>query len=193
MRETAARWQAAGFRSPGLRRVFELMPLLGFDFDSSYPDTDPHGPDGGGCCSWLPYELQGLVELPVTLPQDHTLFEILGHEDGALWHEKTEYLRKRHGMALLITHPDYMLTSRRLGAYRRYLSEFATDPYAWLPLPHEVSAWWRRRAASALAQKGEEWRVIGPAAADATVEFVEASAADRVLGLGADDPGQKRT
>lgn len=193
MREAAVRWQAAGFRSPALRRVFELMPMLGFDFDSSYPDTDPHGPDGGGCCSWLPYELQDLVELPVTLPQDHTLFEILGHEDGALWHEKTAYLRERQGMALLITHPDYMQDPRRLGAYRRYLSEFGTDASAWRPLPHEVSAWWRRRAASWLAESGEGWRVMGPAAADATVEFVEASATERPLLLGIDEPVPKRT
>jgi peptidoglycan/xylan/chitin deacetylase (PgdA/CDA1 family) len=192
MRETAARWHAVGFRSPALRRVFELMPMLGFEFDSSYPDTDPHGPDGGGCCSWLPYALGGLVELPVTLPQDHTLFEILGHEDGALWHEKTGYLRKRHGMALLITHPDYMMDSRRLGAYRRFLAEFAADETAWRPLPHEVSAWWRQRAASWLAEEVDGWRVLGPAAGEASVKFVEASLAEQMLGLGADEPRAPR-
>jgi peptidoglycan/xylan/chitin deacetylase (PgdA/CDA1 family) len=192
IREAAGRWHAGGFRSPALRRVYELMPLLGFDFDSSYPDTDPHGPDGGGCCSWLPYEIEDLVELPVTLPQDHTLFEILGHDDGALWQEKTVYLRKRQGMALLITHPDYMLSPQRLDAYRQYLSEFAADTSAWRPRPHEVSAWWRRRAASSVEKQSGEWRVVGPAAGEASVEFLEAAMADRVLDVGADDLSPER-
>jgi len=51
MREAAARWQARGFRSPALRRDADVMPELGFDYDSSFPDTDPFGPDGGGCCA----------------------------------------------------------------------------------------------------------------------------------------------
>jgi hypothetical protein len=148
------------------------MPLLGFDYDSSYPDTDPYGPDGGGCCSWLPFEVEGVVELPVTLPQDHTLFEILG-ADGTAWHDKTELIRARHGMALLITHPDYMTSDRRLDEYRRFLSAFASDESAWRALPHEVSAWWRRRTASRLVQRKGDWEVEGAAAGEASVSYVE--------------------
>ena len=83
------------------------MPLLGFDYDSSYPDTDPYEPQPGGCCSWLPFFNGDLVELPITLPQDHTLFEILGASTSALWLDKARFLRDRGGMALMITHPDY--------------------------------------------------------------------------------------
>jgi peptidoglycan/xylan/chitin deacetylase (PgdA/CDA1 family) len=173
MRAAAQRWQSAGFRAPALRRNLELMPLLGFEYDSSYPDTDPHGPDGGGCCSWLPYEIGGVVELPVTLPQDHTLFEILGRADGRDWHDKTERIRRRHGMALLITHPDYMLDDGRVDAYRGYVTEFASDESAWRPLPHEVAAWWRRRMGSRLVRNGRGWEVEGAAAGEAAVEFVE--------------------
>jgi peptidoglycan/xylan/chitin deacetylase (PgdA/CDA1 family) len=180
IRAAAERWGATGFRSPALRRVLELMPLLPFDHDSSYPDTDPHGPDGGGCCSWLPYELDGLVELPVTLPQDHTLFEILELDRADLWHEKTELLRRRNAMALLITHPDYLRDDRRLDEYRRYVSRYAGDDTAWRALPREVSDWWRRRAASRVVEHGQEWRVDGPAAGDARVAFVEPPAAGRV-------------
>jgi hypothetical protein len=52
------------------------MASLPFEYDSSYPDTDPFEPQPGGCCSWLPYFNGPLVELPITLPQDHTLFVI---------------------------------------------------------------------------------------------------------------------
>jgi peptidoglycan/xylan/chitin deacetylase (PgdA/CDA1 family) len=173
MRAAAERWQSSGFRAPALRRNLELMPLLGFDYDSSYPDTDPYGPEGGGCCSWLPYEIDGVVELPVTLPQDHTLFEILGHADGQEWHVKTEHLRRRNAMALLITHPDYMLGDRRLDEYRRYLSAFAQDGSAWRALPNEVCRWWRRRMGSRLVREGDGWAVEGAAAGEAQIGFVE--------------------
>src|SRR5206468_56780 len=55
MQAAAARWGAVGFRSPATQRRWEWMPELGFDYDSSYPDTDPYEPQPGGCCSWLPY------------------------------------------------------------------------------------------------------------------------------------------
>ena len=66
------------------------MPLLGFDYDSSSPDTDPFEPQSGGCCSWWPFFNGKLVELPITLVQDHTLFVILRRPDEQLWVEKAE-------------------------------------------------------------------------------------------------------
>jgi len=176
MHAFAQRWNAVGFRSPALRRSAELMPLLGFEYDSSYPDTDPHGPDGGGCCSWLPFMIEDLVELPVTLPQDHTIFEIL-RIDSSAWHEKTRYLRDRGGMALLLTHPDYMLDTERLRAYDEFLRTFATDGTVWKALPREVSAWWRRRSASRLVLDHGRWTVEGEAAGEAAVAFCEPGAA----------------
>ena len=109
MKEHARRWDAVGFRSPSTNRVWEWMPLTGFDYDSSYPDSDPFEPTPGGCCSWLPFFNEDQVELPVTLPQDHLVFVILERRDEALWVEKAEFLRERGGMALMIVHPDYML------------------------------------------------------------------------------------
>jgi hypothetical protein len=173
IRDAARRWGAVGFRAPALRRSHDLMPLLGFEYDSSYPDTDPHGPDGGGCCSWLPYFIDDLVELPVTLPQDHTLFEILRHGDGSLWLEKSRYLRGRGGMAVLITHPDYLLDHRRVDAYRSLLDELAGDATAWKPLPREVSAWWRRRSASRIVAGDDGWRLEGPAAGDGRIAYAQ--------------------
>jgi hypothetical protein len=171
MKEHARRWDAVGFRSPSTNRVWEWMPLTGFDYDSSYPDSDPFEPTPGGCCSSLPFFNQDQVELPVTLPQDHLVFVILERRDEALWVEKAEFLRERGGMALMIVHPDYMLEPERVTAYRRYLERFAADPTAWRALPREVSAWWRRRAASRIEHSGGGWRVVGPAAGEARIRF----------------------
>jgi hypothetical protein len=175
MQGAAARWDAVGFRSPATHRDWELMPLLGFDYDSSYPDTDPFEPQGGGCCTWLPFFNGELLELPLTMPQDHTLFVILRRPDEQAWLRKAEFLRSRGGMALLDTHPDYLTEQLIFDSYRRFLERFADDASAWKALPGEVSAWWRRRAASQLERVGGDWTVTGPAAEEARVEFVTAS------------------
>jgi hypothetical protein len=171
MREAAERWGAIGFRAPATHREWAWMPLLGFDYDTSSPDTDPFEPQAGGCCSWLPFFNEDLVELPLTMPQDHTLFVILGCSDEATWVQKASYLRARGGMALLDTHPDYLLDERVLRAYQRLLERFSADPGVWNALPRDVSAWWRRRAASRIEWIDGSWRVVGPAAEEARVEI----------------------
>jgi hypothetical protein len=100
IRRHADAWGAVGFRSPATQRAWELMPMLGFDYDSSYTDTDPYEPQPGGCCSYLPFFVEDTVELPITLPQDHTLFEILQHRTGRTWVDKAHEIRqalRRHG------------------------------------------------------------------------------------------------
>src|SRR5690606_1337277 len=100
MRAAADRWGAVGFRSPATQRQWELMPLLRFDYDCSYTDTDPYEPQPGGCCTYWPFFNADLVELPITLPQDHTLFRVLRDADPDLWSTKARELRRRGGMVL---------------------------------------------------------------------------------------------
>lgn len=146
IRAAAERWGAVGFRAPATQRRWEWMSLLGFEYDSSYPDTDPYEPQPGGCCTWLPFFNGDLVELPITVPQDHTLFEILGKEDESLWVEKVEFLRERGGMALVLTHPDYLPEGgAAFRAYERLLARYADDSSAWKARPRDVAAWWRER------------------------------------------------
>jgi hypothetical protein len=171
MRKWAERWEAAGFRSPATQRDWSLMPSLGFDYDSSYPDTDPFEPQGGGCCSWLPFFNGDLVELPITLAQDHTLFVILRETDATLWIDKAEFLRQRGGMALIDTHPDYVMDEPAASAYAEFLKRFADDNSAWRALPAEVASWWRRRAATSLERRDGRWELVGPASGDAAIVF----------------------
>lgn len=174
IREAAKRWDATGFRSPATQRHWSMMPLLGFDYDSSYTDSDPYEPQPGGCCTYLPFFIGDLVELPITLPQDHTLFAILGHRDATLWIEKAREIRSRGGMVLALSHPDYA-HGPALEAWNELLRELAGDAAVWQPLPREVATWWRARAASRLVPDGPGWRVTGPAAERARV--VQGSAA----------------
>jgi hypothetical protein len=164
MRRYAQEWGAVGFRSPATQRVWEWMPTLGFDYDSSYTDTDPYEPQAGGCCALWPFMNGQLVELPITLPQDHTLFTILNVPGADVWLGKARALRERRGLALVLAHPDYALDPRLAAAWRLLLEEFAADTTCWRALPCEVAQWWRQRAATRVVQDEEdEWRLIGPA------------------------------
>jgi hypothetical protein len=171
MWENASRWNAVGFRSPATHRGWELMRTLGFGYDSSYTDTDPYEPQPGGCCTYLPYFNGDMVELPITLPQDHTLFTILQHADAGLWLRKAGHIRDRGGMVLVLTHPDYARDQPLADAYVTLLDTFAGDGTAWRALPREVAAWWRSRAASAIRATGDGWTIDGPAAGSGRVCF----------------------
>lgn len=67
-------WNAKGFRAGMAFHNDQWMQELECTYDSSYYDTDPYQPMGGGCRSIRPFQLGNLVELPYTMPQDHVLF-----------------------------------------------------------------------------------------------------------------------
>lgn len=162
-------WGAVGFRSPATHRNAEWMSRLGALYDSSFPDTDPFEPKAGGCCSIFPYFLDDMVELPITLVQDHTMWEILRHEGIDLWLDKSQWIRERHGLVNVIVHPDYVLSSERLGLYHRFLGELAQLEGGWHALPRDVAAWWKAREGMEVAPGGE-W-VVGGEAWEATVAW----------------------
>ena len=174
MRRWAGRWGAVGFRSPATHRAWDTMAGLPFAYDSSSPDTDPYEPQPGGCCSLLPFHNRGVVELPITLPQDHTLFVILKARDASAWIEKTARIRERGGMALIITHPDYVGQGPIAAAYEQLLTSLADDDGVWRALPAAVADWWARRAASSLVADDSGWTVTGPAAEQATISWTPA-------------------
>lgn len=140
-------WHADGFRSPATHRNADWMPELRCLYDSSFPDTDPFEPMAGGCCSIFPFFLGGLVELPITLVQDHTLFSILGARSIASWAQKSEWIIHHHGLINLLVHPDYMRTPERLGHYERFLHFLKEQEGGWHALPAEVAGWWKTRSA----------------------------------------------
>lgn len=111
----------------------------------------------------------GVVELPITMPQDHTLFVILRAQDAATWLEKIAWIRERGGLAVVLTHPDYVDAAPALPAYEELLTAVAADPDVWRPLPREVAAWWRRRARTDVVVDGNGWGLAGPAADEATI------------------------
>ena len=142
-------WGAVGFRSPATHRNADWMPELGCLYDSSFPDTDPYEPQPGGCCSIFPYFIGDLVELPITMVQDHTMWELLREPTIRLWREKASWVIANHGLINVIVHPDYVLSRERLGLYGELL-EFLRGEVdrldGWHALPRDVAEWWKARA-----------------------------------------------
>jgi peptidoglycan/xylan/chitin deacetylase (PgdA/CDA1 family) len=148
-------WGAEGFRSPAAHRHAGWMPELGSSYDSSFHDTDPFDPQPGGCCSILPYFLGEMVELPITLPHDFTMFEILREPDIRLWREKTSWIAEHGGLVNVLVHPDYALTPERLRHYDELLGFLTALDGGWHSLPRDVAAWWRWRSALEAALEHE--------------------------------------
>ena len=164
MREYADRWGARGFRSPATHRNRTFVQQLGVEHDSSWSDVARYEPQKGGSCSWLPFFIGDVVELPITMPMDHTVFDLLGDTTDEVWRKKANFLRAHGGMALMLTHPDYLLAPERLRLYEAFLGQFAADASVWHALPHEVAAWWRERSRTELLRSNGQWRATGPGA-----------------------------
>lgn len=147
-------WDVVGFRSPATHRNSDWMPRLGSLYDSSFPDTDPFEPQAGGCCSIFPYLLDDVVELPITLVQDHTMWEILRRPGIDLWIEKTDWIRAEHGLVNVIVHPDYLLSEERLGLYGEFLAHLAEAADGWHTCPRDVASWWKARDGMDVAPDG---------------------------------------
>jgi hypothetical protein len=92
------------------------------------------------------------VELPYTVPQDYTLTTILGETTPRRWFEKLEFLKANHGMALLVTHPDYLKEPVVMQIYTDFLQEMLDQGGFWHALPRDVARWWRERTCDGTTQ-----------------------------------------
>jgi hypothetical protein len=143
-----------------VHRNLDWQQMLNVEYDASCFDIDPYQAMPGGVGSIWPFIAGKLVELPYTMPQDHTLMVTLGETDDVTWRTKFDYLVKRSGMVLMLTHPDYLDSPERLSLYRSFLENVRERGDYWHDLPQEVARWWRDRDNSQI----EGNQIIGPAA-----------------------------
>ena len=153
-----------GFRAPSTLRRAEWIGRLSFDFDCSFSDSDPYEPQPGGTCSVFPFFLANLVELPYTMPQDHTLIHLLRRSPMQIWAPKARWIESLGGMILTLVHPDYCGSGRYFEEYETLLKQLSEFQSAWRALPSEVAAWWRRRDQMRLtvSRDGKSPSIEGP-------------------------------
>ncbi len=161
--QAGRQFDSSGFRAPMVHRNLDWMQSLEFDYDASCFDIDPFQAMPGGVGGVWPFIVGGLVELPYTLPQDHTLLISLGETGPRIWIEKLKLIRQLSGMAMLITHPDYLDVPERLKVYQQFCEHVAQQNDHWSVLPRDLAIWWRARAASKVISENGSERIDGPA------------------------------
>jgi hypothetical protein len=152
-------WESVGFVSPSMHRNLDWMHDLDIEYDASTFDSDPFEPQPDGIGTIFPFRVpgrngqKGYIELPYTLPQDFTLFILMREKDIAIWKRKLDWVAERGGMALLITHPDYMNGQGGCVGPEEYPMEFYRelleyvkaeyDGRYWHTLPKELARFWK--------------------------------------------------
>lgn len=153
-------WNAGGFRSGFMLRNLDWIREFNILYDASTFDTDPFEPQPDGVRTIFPFWVpgrkphEGFVEMPYTLPQDSTLFNLFGELTPAIWQKKLDWIVGHGGMALVNVHPDYVCFngSPRKGGefsvdiYREFL-QYVNQRHAgrgWKALPREVAVYARQ-------------------------------------------------
>ena len=154
-------WNVIGYRTPSMLGNLSWINRLNIEYDASTFDTDPFEPKPDGVQTIFPFWVdanesgKGFVELPYTLPQDFTLYIIMQEKRIDIWRQKLDWIAKHGGMALLITHPDYMnFTGKDLcideypvRLYADFLEYIKTkyEGQYWHVLPKEIAQFWLKR------------------------------------------------
>jgi len=155
---------AFGFRSAMLHRNLDWYDALDFSYDMSVPNVAHLDPQRGGCCTVFPFFNGKLLELPVTVTQDYTLFHMLNDYSTNLWKRQISLIEQRHGLIQIIIHPDYIIekAARRVyGELLGYLAGMRARGETWIALPGEIAEWWRLRSKLRLVDEGGCLRIEG--------------------------------
>jgi hypothetical protein len=173
--EYAKLFGARGFRSPVLYRNIDWLHELDFSYDMSVPNVARLEAQRGGCCTVMPYFLPGgMLELPLTMAEDYTVFHILKDYSTALWKQQMSLILEGNGLISFIVHPDYVIETRAQDTFKALLEELnrvRSAERVWVPLSGEVDRWWRQRNEMKLVADGRGWRTEGPGSERARVAY----------------------
>lgn len=142
-----ADWEAKGFSSPSMLRNLDWMLDLNIEYGTSTFDTDPFEPQPDGIRKIFPYWVnngnpqKSYLELPYTMPQDFTLFVLMGEKDTRIWENKLGWIAGKGGMALLLTHPDYMNFNGAKNLPEEYSAKMYAEFLKWVQTTYSDGYW----------------------------------------------------
>lgn len=161
-----------GFRAPFLRitgQTLQVLGNLGLPYDSSWSvswDTLDNTKYSAGSwseyerlldfykskesrdCTVLPRFHDGIIEIPVSIPDDEALIERLGVTEGvqisAIWKAILQSTYDRGELFTLQLHPERIfLCETALSGVVRQARLF--NPPVWVATLREIAAWWQER------------------------------------------------
>lgn len=136
------------FRAPLLQFSSEILSALrdaGYSSDFSLPCWEmihPPTMSGFGIECVQAFEMEEIVETPLTMFQDHQLLNVMGmnvDEAIKLWLEQARLIRSFEGDLVLLIHPDYRF-SDNLKEYRELLTKLLEIQREHVPSASDVSA-----------------------------------------------------
>ncbi len=157
-------WDVEGFTTPSMLRNPEWIYELNVKHCTSTFDTDPFEPQSHGIGVIFPFYMKdkfcgkGYVELPYTLPQDFTLFILMKEQTIDIWKKKLYWIAKKGGMALFISHTDYMNFDKQKNDPEEYPVEYYLEFLKYIKakyegdyyhaLPMEIAKFWEENMPS---------------------------------------------
>jgi peptidoglycan/xylan/chitin deacetylase (PgdA/CDA1 family) len=153
--EQSTKTTVRGFRAPLLQHSRDLLVAVdraGYEFDSSVPSWEilsPTSSNPHGIGTVFPFRVANLLEIPVSLPQDHQLLRVSGLDPRSATRiilEFSNWIRELGGLCVILVHPDYDYGKEQYkNEYTQLLDRFKKDHECDLMTLGEVARWWNSR------------------------------------------------
>jgi len=134
-----------GFRAPLLQHNIKILQALrdtGYVYDTSIPTWEPRHSatmKEHGIGTIYPLTLEGITEIPVTLPQDHQLLCVLGLNSKEViqkWMNIINAIKEIGALCIILMHPEYELADpETLSIYEELLNIIVSDKEVLVSLP----------------------------------------------------------
>jgi peptidoglycan/xylan/chitin deacetylase (PgdA/CDA1 family) len=138
-----------GFRSPLLQHNSTILAQLkkaGYTYDTSIPTWEPKHPQTMspfGIGTVFPLNINGLVELPVSIIQDHQLLYVSGltaRETLSQWLSFKSVVNEVGGCNIFLSHPEYkFFDPENIFLYEDFLNNLAADKDSWVTTPNNLA------------------------------------------------------
>jgi hypothetical protein len=137
-----------GFRAPLLQHNLQMLKALdeaGYTYDTSIPAWEPKHPytmKSHGIGTIFPLKINGIVEIPVTLPQDHQMIHCLAMSPGQTveaWTNLVKEVERIGGLCVFLAHPNELANLKNQSIYEDFLNIISSNNKAPVGLPRTIA------------------------------------------------------